>query len=143
MSNTHRAVLATVIASSIVVISLRATAEHKKTGSLWEHDNLVAWCVVPFDANHRGPEQRAQMLRQLGFKHFAYDWREKIFPPSMQKSRRSKNTGSICLPGGFLSMQMTRSPGRLLRYSNVTTSIHSCGSCSLKRDLLGRRMRSR
>jgi sugar phosphate isomerase/epimerase len=80
MSNTHRAVLATVIVSSIVVISLRASAEHKRTGRLWQHDNLVAWCVVPFDANHRGPEQRAQMLRQLGFKHFAYDWREKDIP---------------------------------------------------------------
>jgi len=43
--------------------------------SLWAHDNLVAWCVVPFDAKNRGPEERAQMLNKLGFKMFAYDWR--------------------------------------------------------------------
>jgi sugar phosphate isomerase/epimerase len=46
-----------------------------EAGSLWAHDNLVAWCVVPFDAKNRGPEERAQMLIRLGFKRFAYDWR--------------------------------------------------------------------
>ena len=46
-----------------------------ENGSLWAHDNLVAWCVVPFDAKNRGPEERAQMLNQLGFTKFAYDWR--------------------------------------------------------------------
>jgi sugar phosphate isomerase/epimerase len=45
------------------------------TTSLWDHDNLVAWCVVPFDARKRGPEERAEMLQRLGFKKFAYDWR--------------------------------------------------------------------
>lgn len=43
---------------------------------LWAHDNLYAWCVVPYDARRRSPEERAQMLRRLGFKHFAYDWRD-------------------------------------------------------------------
>lgn len=48
--------------------------------TLWSHDNLVAWCVVPFDAKRRGPEERAQMLARLGFKHFAYDWRDSDVP---------------------------------------------------------------
>lgn len=43
-------------------------------------DNLIAWCIVPFDARHRGPEERAKMLRGLGIKHFAYDWRDKDIP---------------------------------------------------------------
>jgi sugar phosphate isomerase/epimerase len=47
---------------------------------LWRHDNLVAWCAVPFDANKRGPEERAAMLEKLGFKHFAYDWRTEHVP---------------------------------------------------------------
>jgi hypothetical protein len=47
---------------------------------LWAHDNLLAWCVVPFDAKKRGPEERAEMLARLGFKHFAYDWREEHVP---------------------------------------------------------------
>jgi sugar phosphate isomerase/epimerase len=43
-------------------------------------ENLHAWCVVPFDARKRGPEERAQMLEKLGFKHFVYDWRAKDIP---------------------------------------------------------------
>ncbi|MEM7698330.1 MAG: hypothetical protein AAF236_08005 [Verrucomicrobiota bacterium] len=38
-------------------------------------ENLVAWCVVPFDASGRGPEERATMLAELGFRYCAYDWR--------------------------------------------------------------------
>lgn len=37
---------------------------------------LVAWCIVPFDAEQRAPVERAKMLRQLGLRHLAYDWRE-------------------------------------------------------------------
>jgi sugar phosphate isomerase/epimerase len=48
--------------------------------SLWAHDNLAAWCVVPFDAKKRGPEERAEMLQRLGFKKFAYDWRGSNIP---------------------------------------------------------------
>jgi putative heme-binding domain-containing protein len=42
---------------------------------LFARENLVAWCIVPFDAKKRGPEERADMLERLGFKRFAYDWR--------------------------------------------------------------------
>lgn len=38
-------------------------------------ENLVAWCIVPFDAKKRGPEERAAMLEQLGIRRLAYDWR--------------------------------------------------------------------
>src|SRR5947208_15967391 len=48
--------------------------------ALFAKDNLVAWCIVPFDAKKRGPEERAAMLEQLGFKHFAYDWRAEHIP---------------------------------------------------------------
>ena len=39
-------------------------------------EKLVAWCIVPFDAKKRGPEERAKMLVDLGIKRCAYDWRE-------------------------------------------------------------------
>lgn len=38
-------------------------------------ENLVAWCIVPFDSQKRSPEDRAAMLKRLGFKKYAYDWR--------------------------------------------------------------------
>src|SRR5437868_15309238 len=47
---------------------------------LFARDNLVAWCIVPFDAKKRGPEERAAMLEKLGFRHFAYDWRAEHIP---------------------------------------------------------------
>lgn len=37
--------------------------------------NLTAWCIVPFDAAKRGPEERAIMLKRLGITRLAYDWR--------------------------------------------------------------------
>jgi quinoprotein glucose dehydrogenase len=40
----------------------------------------MAWCIVPFDAKKRGPEDRAAMLARLGFKHFAYDYRAEHIP---------------------------------------------------------------
>lgn len=43
-------------------------------------DNLVAWCIVPFDIKHRGPEERAAMLERLGIHRIAYDWREEHVP---------------------------------------------------------------
>ena len=48
--------------------------------AIFSRDRLVAWCIVPFDAKKRGPEERAEMLQRLGFKHFAYDWRGEHIP---------------------------------------------------------------
>lgn len=46
-----------------------------ETATLFDRENLVAWCIVPFDGKQRTPEQRAEMLKRLGIKHFAYDHR--------------------------------------------------------------------
>lgn len=59
--------------------SIKAPAQ-MNSSSLWSHDNLVAWCTLPFDSLKRNSEERAQMLERLGFKHFAYDWRQKDVP---------------------------------------------------------------
>lgn len=47
---------------------------------IFARDNIVAWCIVPFDSKNRGPEERAAMLNQLGITKLAYDWREKHIP---------------------------------------------------------------
>jgi sugar phosphate isomerase/epimerase len=77
--------LVTVIAAIATTSFIPAAPMTKQSDSpagstLWAHDNLVAWCAVPFDANKRGPEERAAMLAKLGFKHFAYDWRAEHVP---------------------------------------------------------------
>ena len=33
--------------------------------TLFARTNLAAWCIVPFDAKKRGPEERAAMLERL------------------------------------------------------------------------------
>lgn len=46
----------------------------------FRRDRLIAWCIVPFDARQRGPEERAAMLIRLGLRHFAYDYRAEHVP---------------------------------------------------------------
>ena len=58
----------------------KGLAADRPQGDLFARDNLLAWCIVPFDAKRRGPEERAAMLARLGFKHFAYDWRAEHLP---------------------------------------------------------------
>ncbi len=47
---------------------------------LFARTNLCAWCIVPFDAKKRGPEERAAMLEKLGFTMLAYDYRAEHIP---------------------------------------------------------------
>ena len=58
----------------------RAAGIKARCHKLFAKDNLVAWCVVPFDASKRGPKERAEMLRRLGFTKLAYDWRAQHVP---------------------------------------------------------------
>ena len=44
--------------------------------SVFSKQNITPWCIVPFDAKQRNPEDRAKMLRDLGFNTLAYDWRD-------------------------------------------------------------------
>lgn len=59
---------------------LLAPAPLAAQSPVFAKDNLTAWCIVPFDAKARGPVERAAMLKRLGIKRFAYDWREKDIP---------------------------------------------------------------
>jgi hypothetical protein len=49
---------------------------HVPAADIFSRANLVAWCIVPFDAKNRTPAQRAAMVKRLGLKRVAYDWRE-------------------------------------------------------------------
>ena len=52
----------------------------ERAGGLFASDNLVAWCIVPFDARKRSPAERAEMVRRLGLRRVAYDWRQEHVP---------------------------------------------------------------
>jgi putative heme-binding domain-containing protein len=46
----------------------------------FRRDNLVAWCIVPFDDRDRTPDERADMLVRVGIKRYAYDYRAQHIP---------------------------------------------------------------
>jgi len=56
-------------------------------------ENLVAWCIVPFDAKHRGPAERAAMLKRLGLRRVAYDWRDEHVATFEQEILEYKKQG--------------------------------------------------
>ena len=61
---------------ALIVAATALPASGAAGPSVFAKDNLVAWCVVPFDAANRGPEERARMLARLGIKRLAYDFRD-------------------------------------------------------------------
>jgi len=56
-------------------------------------DDLVAWCIVPFDSRKRTPEERIAMLDRLGFKRYAYDWRAEHLPDTARELRLARDHG--------------------------------------------------
>lgn len=64
---------------SLLIVAL-CLARSASAVDVFARENLVAWCIVPFDARKRTPVQRAQMLEKLGIHRFAYDWRAEHLP---------------------------------------------------------------
>ncbi len=62
---------------SPILMALLYTGCEPSNSVQLDMDNYYAWCIVPFDSKERTPEQRIEMLKELGFKSYAYDWREK------------------------------------------------------------------
>ncbi len=40
-------------------------------------NNVYPWCIVAYDSLERSPAERINMLKELGFNKYAYDWRDK------------------------------------------------------------------
>lgn len=72
--------LAFALALALAASAARPALAHAAPGDLFEKSNLVAWCIVPFDAQKRTPEDRAAMMERLGIRRFAYDWRAEHLP---------------------------------------------------------------
>jgi hypothetical protein len=62
-------------------------------GAVLAMDELIAWCIVPFDNQQRTPEQRIAMLEELGFKRYAYDWRTEHLDDTARELRLAKDRG--------------------------------------------------
>ena len=64
----------------LVAIGLQTLAARAADYGLFARSNIVAWCIVPFDAKKRGPEERAAMLEKLRIPALAYDYRAEHIP---------------------------------------------------------------
>ena len=84
---------ATCLAVLVVLPFRLASSGAPVKGPVFGKQNLVAWCIVPFDSKMRGPEERASMLKGLGIRKFAYDWREKDIPTFDQELDALKKQG--------------------------------------------------
>jgi putative heme-binding domain-containing protein len=75
------------------VLCMLAFALFAEPPGAFARENLVAWCIVPFDAKRRTPEDRAAMLKRLGFTRYAYDWRAEHLPTFEREISALKKNG--------------------------------------------------
>ena len=121
--------------STIVTAQSPAVRSNDKTTTenasrLFARDNLIAWCIVPFDSKKRSPEDRAAMLQKLGFKHFAYDWRAEHIPTFDAEVQALKRHG-IALDAFWVApASSTANRISSSTCSSATRSRPSSGSCS-------------
>ena len=76
--------------TSILIATSLAAAEDQPSTKVFDKNNLVAWCIVPFDLAKRGPAARAEMLERLELTKLAYDWREQHVPTFEDEIRQMK-----------------------------------------------------
>jgi sugar phosphate isomerase/epimerase len=69
-----------VFMAAVLFMSSAVHGQKQKVRDIYANNNLAAWCIVPFDSQHRGPEERAKMLQSLGITKLAYDWRAEHIP---------------------------------------------------------------
>ena len=79
MHTFSRLVILSILNPVLAQVSL-ADESTTATRQLFARENLIAWCIVPFDAKHRGPRERAELLKEFGFTKYAYDWRAEHLP---------------------------------------------------------------
>ncbi len=114
---------------SMIVFAAVASPAIAQVPDNLQVSQLVAWCIVPFDAAERGPEQRAAMLADLGITRLAYDWREKHVPTwdaelDALQARKIELTAFWCSS----SLEPAKDPGtqrilQFLRRRNVSTQL--------------------
>ena len=63
------------LSAIVIILFLGLNVCTTKKDTPVDMNNLFAWCIVPFDNQHRTPAARIEMLKSLGFTSYAYDWR--------------------------------------------------------------------
>ena len=93
MPRTFFSTIATFFLAAFAAVSLISIVDAEDKTDVLRRENLVAWCIVPFDAQQRGPAERATMLKELGIMRCAYDWRDEHVPTFEQEIQEYKKNG--------------------------------------------------
>lgn len=76
-------------------------------------ENLLAWCIVPYDSPPRSPAARLAMLRRLGLTQYIWDWRAEHLASLPEEIALAREAG-IRLRGVWLWIDANNdAPGRL------------------------------
>lgn len=89
-------ILNAVLICTLAIFTLHRIALGENPPSIprnFQTDQLVAWCIVPFDSMQRGPAERAEMIRELALRRVAYDWRAEHVPQFEQEILEYKKHG--------------------------------------------------
>jgi hypothetical protein len=63
---------ATVTAETTIAAPLSSAQSHVEPASIWDHVNLFGWEAAFYDSKKWTPEERAEKVRRLGLRHYAY-----------------------------------------------------------------------
>jgi hypothetical protein len=126
-----------------LAIGLASPANTARAQDLFARSNLVAWCIVPFDAKKRGPEERAQMLERLGIKRLAYDYRAEHIPTFDAEVEATKRHGIEFTAWWFPTTlnEEARTILEVIRRQKITPQLWVMGSGALAKDATEQRER--
>lgn len=89
-----------------------------RAAPLFAPENLLAWCIVPYDAKKRGPAERVAMLRRLGITQYVWDWRAEHLPRLPEEMRAARD-GGVRLRGVWLWIDDSRDRPEALAADNA------------------------
>ncbi|HEX5817750.1 MAG TPA: TIM barrel protein [Gemmatimonadales bacterium] len=91
----------TLVALALLLVPALAAPTQPPPGSLFARENLLAWCIVPYDSLHRRPAERIAMLRELGFTQYVWDWRQQHLA-DLPEEIRAARAGGVRMRGVWL-----------------------------------------
>jgi hypothetical protein len=86
-------VLGVLLAIALACPAAATADEIVPAQTLFRRENLVAWCIVPFDDEPRSPVDRAAMMKRLGIGKYAYDYRAEHVPQFDDEMRALRAQG--------------------------------------------------
>jgi hypothetical protein len=76
-----------------LIVSLLSCVTTPSSEDNFNMSNVIPWCIVPYDALERSPLERIQMLKEMGFDKYAYDWRDRHLDEMGEELKLAQSNG--------------------------------------------------